>query len=157
MGKWYIKFLCIRRNMELTSPAGLQNNITHNVLGAKINNLVYARHFTMAIPASCSTVLITSFCSFPLRFSTGALKRSNLERLQPAISSILGTRLPPFWRGCLSGCVHDVCFHILSPPTVVIVVGNGRAPSATSSRPSPHIRPHRQGPPHPRCTTACLS
>jgi hypothetical protein len=26
---------------------------------------------------------------------------------------------------------------------MVIVVGNGRAPSATSSRPSPHIRPHR--------------
>ncbi|KAI0294586.1 hypothetical protein BC826DRAFT_1185707 [Russula brevipes] len=57
-----------------------------NVLGAKIKNLVYARHFTMAIPASHSTVLITSFCSFPLRLSTGAVKRSKLERLEPAIS-----------------------------------------------------------------------
>jgi hypothetical protein len=40
----------------------------------------------VAIPASYSTVLIASFCSFPLRFSIGAVKRSKLERLEPAIS-----------------------------------------------------------------------
>jgi hypothetical protein len=33
----------------------------------------------------------------------------------------------------LSGCVQDVCFHVLSPPTIVIVAGNGRAPSATAA------------------------
>jgi hypothetical protein len=67
-----------------------------NVLGAKINNVVYAHHFTLVIPASYSTVFIASSYSFPLRFSTGTLKRSKLERLEPAMSSVLGTRVPLF-------------------------------------------------------------
>jgi hypothetical protein len=93
----------------------------------------------MAIPASYSTVLIMSFCSFPLRFSIGAVKISKLERLEPAISyEMFVEDLDPVdsFSTTLTELLVRVCPGCLLPYSLIADDGHRRRkwPSAVSDK-----------------------